>query len=111
MDSGVNRVKRVALVLFAVPLLAAAFYGGAEARAGAAADDFDAAATFKAKCAMCHGQKAEKKFDAAKADDALVETVLKGKDDVTPKMPGYEAKGVTADQAKALVAHMKMLKQ
>jgi len=60
---------------------------------------------------MCHGQKAEKKFDATKADDVLEATVLKGNDTVTPKMPAYEAKGVTGEQAKALATYMKSLKQ
>lgn len=102
----------LAVAIVALPLLAASVISGsATVPAGAAAQDFDAAATYKAKCAMCHGQKAEKKFDAAKPDEQLVETTLKGKDDVTPKMPGYEAKGMTADQAKALVTHMKSLKQ
>jgi hypothetical protein len=44
-------------------------------------------------------------------DDELVAIVLKGKKaEKPPHMPGYEEKGVTADQAKALVAHMKELK-
>ena len=105
-----KRIKMLAVALIALPLLALALFSPSPVPA-AAAQDFDAAAVYKAKCAMCHGQKAEKKFDAAKADDAHVGVVLKGKDDVTPKMPGYEAKGVTADQAKALVTHMKSLTQ
>ena len=102
----VKMLAAAALVAFIVALLLAA--GLAPARA---AQDFDAAAYYKAKCAMCHGQKAEKKFDPAKPDDDHVNTTLKGKDDVTPKMPGYEAKGVTSEQAKALVAYMKSLRQ
>jgi mono/diheme cytochrome c family protein len=71
----------------------------------------DTAAFYKSKCVMCHGKKAEKKFDTALADDQLVEIVLKGKKvEKPPHMPGYAEKGVTADQAKALVAHMKQLK-
>ena len=85
--------------------------GTATRSSSAAVQDFDAAATFKAKCAMCHGQNAEKKFDATKADDLLEATILKGNDTVTPKMPAYEAKGVTPEQAKALAAHMKSLKK
>jgi hypothetical protein len=30
---------------------------------------------------------------------------------IKPKMPAYESKGITAEQAKALVAYMKSLKQ
>jgi cytochrome c5 len=105
-------MKMLAVALITLPLLALALVNPSAAPASAAApQDFDAAAVYKAKCAMCHGQKAEKKFDSTKADEPLVEVVLKGKDDVTPKMPGYEAKGMTADQAKALVTQMKSLKQ
>ena len=106
-----NRIKMLAVALITLPLLVAALAGQSPTTASASPDDFDAAAVYKAKCAMCHGQKAEKKFDSTKADEPLVEVVLKGKDDVTPKMPGYEAKGVTAEQAKALVTQMKSLKQ
>lgn len=79
--------------------------------APAAQDATDAAAYYKGKCLMCHGKKAEKKFDASLTDDQLVEIVLKGKKAAKPPhMPGYAEKGVTADQAKALVAYMKQLK-
>ena len=71
----------------------------------------DTAAYFKAKCAMCHGQNAEKKFDAALPEDQMLEVVLKGKKvEKPPNMPAYEPKGVTADNAKALIAYMKKLK-
>lgn len=74
--------------------------------------DEDTAALFKSKCVACHGATAEKKFDATKADDVLVDTVLKGrKMEKPPNMPGYEEKGITADQAKALVAFMKSQKK
>ena len=73
--------------------------------------DDDAAALYKTKCAACHGQTAEKKFDATKADDELMQTVLKGKKpEKPPNMPGFEERGITADQAKALVAFMKSQK-
>lgn len=76
----------------------------------ASQDQFDAAATHKAKCVACHGAKSEKKFDATKAEAVLVEAVLKGrKMEKPPNMPGYEEKGITEDQAKALVAYMKSI--
>lgn len=76
------------------------------------ADDFDAAATYKAKCVACHGAAAEKKFAATLADADLVQIVLKGKKgEKPPFMPGYEEKGINEEQAKALVAHMKSLKK
>jgi mono/diheme cytochrome c family protein len=104
-------LKKISVGLVLLPLLGVMLMGTAASPTAAAPQDFDAAATYKAKCAMCHGQKAEKKFDATKADDVLEATILKGKDDVTPKMPAYDAKGVTPEQAKALAAYMKTLKQ
>lgn len=104
-----NQFKKLAVALLGLPLLALMLLHPAAASPNATADDFDPAAVYKAKCAMCHGAKAEKKFDAAKADDQLVDTVLKGKDG-TPKMPAYE-KSFSPEQAKAMVAYMKSLKQ
>jgi mono/diheme cytochrome c family protein len=76
------------------------------------ADDFDAAATFKAKCVACHGATAEKKFNATLSDAELVDAVLKGKKgEKPPNMPAYQEKGINEEQAKALVAYMKSLKQ
>ena len=97
-------------VAFAAVVLAATFVV-VSVRARASADDFDAAGTYKAKCFACHGAKAEKKFDTTVPDDALVQAVLKGKKaEKPPNMPGFEEKGITADQAKALVAYMKSIK-
>ena len=74
--------------------------------------DFDAAKTYKGKCVACHGPKAEKKFDATKSDDEHLQIILKGKKaEKPPNMPAYETKGVTADQAKALLDYMKSLRQ
>ena len=64
-------------------------------------------ATYKAKCAMCHGVNAEKSFDATKTDEALLNAVQQG---IKPKMPSYDQK-LSSDQAKALVAYMKSLKR
>jgi mono/diheme cytochrome c family protein len=75
-------------------------------------EQFDAAAIFKAKCVACHGAAAEKKFDTAIPDADLVQIVLNGKKpEKPPNMPAYGEKGITEEQAKALVAHMKSLKK
>jgi hypothetical protein len=72
---------------------------------------FDAANAYK-KCVVCHGAKAEKKFDPAKSDDEHIQIILKGKKAAKPPhMPGYESKGINAEQAKALLDHMKSLRQ
>ena len=94
----------------AAPVLAVVGIVAAGART-TSEDPFDAAATYKTKCFACHGAKAEKKFDPAKSDVESVQMILKGKKmEKPPNMPGFEEKGITADQAKALVAYMKSLK-
>ena len=81
-------------------------------RAYTTLQDFDAAKTYKGKCVACHGPNAEKKFDTAKSDDEHVQIILKGKKgEKPPNMPAYETKGITADQAKALLDYMKSLRQ
>lgn len=71
----------------------------------------DPAAFYKAKCVACHGPKAEKKFDASLTDDQLLDAILKGKKpEKPPNMPAYGEKGVTAEQAKGLLDHMKQLR-
>ena len=87
------------------------FGGSALMSAAAGANnpqDFDAAATYKAKCVACHGAAAEKTL----SDAELVTAVLKGKKgEKPPFMPAYEDKGINEEHAKALVAYMKSLKQ
>lgn len=95
--------KRWLAALFVPAILAVAVMTGPTRSVNAA----DAAATYKAKCTACHGAKAEKGFNPAKADDALVNALLKG---VKPKMPAYE-KSLSADDAKALVAYMRGLRK
>jgi hypothetical protein len=57
------------------------------------------------------GQRAEKKFDVSLPDQQLIDIVLKGKKpEKPPNMPAYGEKGVTTEQAAALVEHMKQLK-
>ncbi len=104
-------LKKISIGLVLLPLAGVLMLSAGTTGSSAAVQEFDAATVYKAKCAMCHGQKAEKKFDAAKADDVLEAVILKGNDAVTPKMPAYESKGITPEQAKALNAHMKSLKQ
>lgn len=71
----------------------------------------DTAGLYKSKCFACHGATAEKRFDATKSDDELVQITLKGKKvEKPPNMPAFEEKGITADQAKALVTFMKSQK-
>jgi mono/diheme cytochrome c family protein len=101
-------MKKITAILIAIALAATVLLVSAAARN---ASPEDAAATYTSKCKACHGATAEKKMDKTKADDELVQTVLKGKKaEKPPNMPGYEEKGITAEQAKALVDYMKSLK-
>ena|SRR2546421_4854388 len=105
-------LKKIAVSLFLLPLVGGLMLSTATTKTRAAADDFDAAAVYKAKCAMCHTGNAGKFFDPAKADDVLTATILQGKKgEKPPFMPAFSEKGITADQAKALAAYMKSLKQ
>jgi len=71
----------------------------------------DPAAFYKAKCVACHGPKAEKKFDPSLTDEQYIDAILKGKKpEKPPNMPAYGEKGVNAEQAKALLDHMKQLR-
>lgn len=103
-----NRIKVLAIGAFASAAIAFFSFSSNVAvsvKAGDVADDY------KAKCQMCHTATASKWFDAAKTDAELTEIVLKGKkSEGKPPMPGYEAKEMTAEQATALVTHMRALK-
>ena len=102
------RLIKVMFVAAAVIVAAAFLIVATPARA----TDDETAALYNSKCKMCHGAAAEKKFDATKADDVLIQTTLDGKAaEKPPNMPAFKEKGITPDQAKALVAHMKSLKQ
>lgn len=111
MKAKTDRVKKLAVALLTLSLLAVGALKTASVPTRAASEDQDVAAMYTAKCVMCHGAKAEKRFDPALAEDELVNAILKGKKgEKPPFMPAYEPKGVTPDQAKALVNHMKQLK-
>jgi mono/diheme cytochrome c family protein len=104
----ITLLKKLAFVLAGAMITATFLIASVPART---TTDDDAAALYKTKCFACHGATAEKKFDATKADDELIQTVLKGKKlEKPPNMPGFEEKGITADQAKTLVAFMKSQK-
>lgn len=106
-----NKARIFTLVTAIAIFIAAFALISAAARTGNT-EDFNAADTYKAKCVACHGAGAEKKFDATLADADLVQIVLKGeKVEKPPHMPGYEEKGITEEQAKALVAYMKSIKK
>ena len=96
-----NKGMKLAIVFLAVPALAVILLTSTAASPRAQGDDI--AGVYKAKCAACHGAKAEKSFDASKADEVLADAVIKG---VKPKMPSYDQK-LTPEQAKALVSFMK----
>ena len=109
MKMRINGLVKMASIVASLLLAATFLVVSVPARAGA--DDFDAAGTYKAKCFACHGAKAEKKFDAALSDDDMVQIVLKGKKpEKPPNMPAFEERGITADQAKAMVAYIKSIR-
>jgi mono/diheme cytochrome c family protein len=104
-----KHVKSIVITLTAIFSFGVVFYSLASAQGEA--QPSDPAAYFKAKCVACHGQKVEKKFDASLTDEQLLDAILKGKKpEKPPNMPAYGEKGVTAEQAKALLDYMKQLR-
>jgi len=102
-------VKNITITIAAIFLFSLVFLSVAPAQGEA--QPSDPAAYFKAKCVACHGQKAEKKFDTSLTDEQYIDAILKGKKpEKPPNMPAYGEKGVTADQAKALLEYMKQLR-
>jgi len=104
-----SHTRNIANGLGATALCAAALFITVGAHSDVQAPD--PGEYYKTKCVACHGKKAEKKFDASIPEEQMVEIILKGKKaEKPPHMPGYGDKGVTSDQAKALIAYMKQLK-
>jgi len=108
LEEGIAIMKKIAAALIGIPLVAAALLISVPART---ASDDDTGALYNTKCKMCHGATAEKKIDKTKADDVLAQIVMDGKTmEKPPNMPKFSERGITADQAKALVGYMKSLK-
>ena len=104
-----NLIKLLTIAAFVAAVLLIPAFKTDMTRVAAQADD--PAATYKAKCAMCHSPKAEKSYDPAIPIEEQTEAILKGKKAAKPpNMPGFEAKGMTAEQAKALAEYMKSLR-
>lgn len=104
-----RRVKNIAITVTAIFLFGVVFYSVAPAQGEA--QPSDPTAFYKAKCVACHGQKAEKKFDAALTEEQQLDAILKGKKpEKPPNMPAYGEKGVTPEQAKGLLEYMKQLR-
>ena len=102
-------VKNITVAVVGIFLFSMVFLSVAPAQGEA--QPSDPAAYYKAKCQMCHGPKAEKKFDASLTDEQYLDAILKGKKvEKPPHMPAYGEKGITAEQAKALLDHMKQLR-
>src|SRR5690349_14660747 len=96
----INKIKFTAFIIFAFAIIAVFAFRSTPTRVLASSAE-DPAAIYKAKCAACHGQKVEKFYDPAKPEEEQVEAILKGKKgEKPPYMPSFEAKGITADDAK-----------
>jgi len=118
MNLSMKQTIKLSVLGLAVPLLMVASLTWLPFQASAAPDG---AATFKAKCAACHGADGKGETPTGKAmkirdlgsaevqgqsDDALLAIVSKGKG----KMPAFE-KTLGADQCKQLVAEIRKFKR
>jgi len=106
----INNIKLVVIIIFAISLIGITAFR-TEPTVTATVNGDDPAATFKAKCAACHSPTLAKFYDPAKTEEQHVQAILKGvKGEKPPFMPGFEAKGMTEDEAKGLAAYMKSLR-
>ena len=69
----------------------------------------DGAATYKAKCAMCHGADGKGKTPLAGSKLTVDEIVKFTTDGKAPKMPAYKGK-LSTEEIKAVAEHVKSLK-
>ncbi len=103
-----NKIKIFLILAITIPLFAVMIFSTPYTKTVAAEDD--AAAVYKAKCAMCHTAKATKYFDPELEDAVLVGFTLNGKKgEKPPYMPAFEGK-ISAEMAAALVSYMKQLR-
>ena len=106
-------MKNLGAMTLAATLLAGVCLLSSPAKADVAA----AEATYKAKCAMCHGADGKGKASMANSDLTTAEVQKKSDADLgaaitngkPPKMPA--AKSMTPDQVKDMVAFIRSLKK
>lgn len=72
----------------------------------------DGAATYKAKCAACHGADASKKLDAVKtmSEADVAKVITDGKDAKPMKMPAYNGK-LSAAEITEVAKYLKSIKK
>ena len=119
MGRMIEQTKKV-LAVAAIACIASLGFTSTGTSASVTAAQPNAAASYKSKCASCHGANGDGQTAAGKplklrdlrsaevraqTDDQLYAIIAKGKG----KMPGYE-KTLKADMCKALVAFIKTLK-
>ena len=117
-------IEHTKKILAVIAIACAAAFVSARSSAGIAVAPADAAATYKSKCASCHGANGSGQTAAGKAmklrdlrsaevraqtDDQLYAIIAKGKGTGKARMPGYE-KSLGAETCKALVAYIRQLK-
>lgn len=113
-------IQRTKIILAVAAIATVAVFVSTRTSAGTTPAPADAAATYKSKCASCHGANGSGQTKVGKTlklrdlrsaevqgqtDDQLYAIIAKGKG----KMPGYE-KSLGAETCKALVAYMRQLK-
>lgn len=107
-----NHIKVFVLAAIVLPLFMFMGINAGVSKVSANSDD-DAAALYKKNtCFACHKADASKFFDPEEEDEVLINAILKGmKGEKPPNMPAYEAKGIDAEKAAALVAYMRSLRE
>jgi mono/diheme cytochrome c family protein len=108
-----NRMKNFGAMTMTAALLGGICLFSSSAKADVAAGE----ATYKAKCAMCHGADGKGKASMANSDLTAADVQKKSDADLSgtiangkpPKMPAF--KSLTPDQVKDVVAYIRSLKK
>ena len=104
-------MRRVIAVCI-LTLLALAAFVSAVAQSDHSKVTFDQVAFYKNQCVGCHGSKAQKKFNPDLPEGQMVDSILNGVPmEKPPDMPAFAEKGINEEQAKALIAYMKSIRQ
>jgi cytochrome c553 len=105
-----SKISKLAVLFVFIGVIAILALTQVERSASAIAADGEET-IYKAKCAMCHGQRSEKSFNPEMTDEEMVKAILDGKKgEKPPFMPAFKEKGIDEEKAKALVAHMRKLR-
>lgn len=103
---------RLVVAICCVAVLALSVFASALSQSDGQKQTFDPEEFYKINCVGCHGSKAGKKFNPDLPEGQMVDAIINGLPmETPPDMPAFADKGINEERAKALIAHMKSLRQ